>query len=302
LDQNRQVDVASVLSTVAQQLNLNKNQLNNVDNAGTHGQRIASAFAAAASAAQNSGSNDAGQQLQAAAQAMRQQGQGKAAGFYAQGLEQAAAKFAGQSGISAASLGTFLQSFLGGVQKNNAVKPGQGGMLDALGPAVNAYLQSQQGGNMQQAITNALGAAISGTSNTASGGSVDPGAASVTNVLGGIFSAIAPQLIGNALSGSQQGGAGSGLGNMLGGLLSGGAGQQAQAQAQSSGGMGWLTGLVGGMANNSQVAGSQGGNLNVGGLLNDLMGSQGAQGANSGENLGSMLDGMLGGNEQSSQS
>ncbi len=296
MDQSSNVDVASVLTTVAQQLNLNKNQLNQVDSSGTHGERISNAFAAAAQAAKNTGGNDAGQQLQAAAQAMRQQGQGKAATFYAQGLEQAAGQFAGKSGISAADLGTFLQSFLGGVQKNNPAQPGQGTMLDALGPAVTAFTQGQQSGNTQQAITNSLGAAIKGATGTAAGtgGAVDPGAASIANVLGGIFSAVAPQLIGNLLGGRQNqpvGGQSGGfnLGALAGDLMGGSQGQQG---SQSS----WVNGLLGGLASgNAGQAGGQGMGSELGGLMGDLMGGQ-SQGQG-GNELGSMLGGLLGNQE-----
>jgi hypothetical protein len=291
MDQSSNVDVASVLTTVAQQLNLNKNHLNQVDSSGTHGDRIANAFAAAAQAAGNAGSGDAGQQLQAAAQAMRQQGQGKAATFYAQGLEQAAGQFAGKSGISAADLGTFLQSFMGGVQKNNPAQPGQGTMLDALGPAVTAFTQGQQSGNTQQAITNSLGAAIRGASSTGSGGTVDPGAASITNVLGGIFSSVAPQLIGNLLGGGQNQSAGGqsggfNLGGLVGDLMGGSQGQQG---SQSS----WINGMLGGLASgNAGQSIGQGMGSELGGLMGDLMGgaSQGQGGTNLGARLGGLLD------------
>src|SRR5690349_11194859 len=131
MDQNRQVDIATLLNTIASQLQQNQGQLNNVDNAGTHGQRIADAFTAAANAAQNAGTDDAGQQLMEAAQAMQQQGQGKAVTYYSQGLARAAKQFQGQSGISMGDLAPFLQAFLGGVKKNNPAKPGQGTMIDA---------------------------------------------------------------------------------------------------------------------------------------------------------------------------
>src|SRR5204863_9872930 len=117
VDNNTQVDVATILNSIAGQLQQNQAQLNNVDGGGTHGQRMSDAFTAAANAAQSAGSNDAGAQLMQAAQAMKEQGQGKAATFYAQGLEQAAKKFEGQSGIGMDDLGPFLQSFLGGVKQ-----------------------------------------------------------------------------------------------------------------------------------------------------------------------------------------
>ncbi len=295
MEHSSNVDVASILTTVAQQLNLNKDQLNQVDGSGTHGERIANAFAAAAQAARNTAGSDAGKQLQAAAQAMRQQGQGKAATFYAQGLEQAAGQFAGKSGISQADLGTFLQSFLGGVQKNNPAQPGQGTMLDALGPAVTAFMQGQQSGNTQQAITGSLGAAIRGAAGTGSGGAVDPGAASITNVLGGIFSAVSPQLIGDLMGGGQnQVGSQSGgfnLGGLIGDLMGGSQGQQS---GQSS----WVNGLLGGLAaGNAGQAGGQSAGTDLGGLMGDLMGGQSQGQGQGGTSLGSMLGGLFGNEE-----
>jgi len=282
MDNNTQVDVATILNSIAGQLQQNQAQLNNVDGGGTHGQRIADAFSAAANAAQSAGSSDAGAQLMQAAQAMKEQGQGKATTFYAQGLEQAAKKFEGQAGIGMDDLGPFLQSFLGGVKQNNPAKPGQGTMLDALGPAVSAFNQAQKSGNTEDAMAQALGAAINGTASTAGKqGTVDPGAASVTNILGGIFAALAPQLINMVLSratqGSAQGGTQSGgidVGGLIGGLL-GGAGASAGTSGQatqSSGQADWVTGLLGGLANAAGGSSSSGG-VDLGGLLNGLMGS-----------------------------
>ncbi|MEO8287162.1 MAG: DAK2 domain-containing protein [Chloroflexota bacterium] len=309
MDNNTQVDVATILNTIAGQLQQNRSQLNQVDGAGTHGERIAQAFNIAAQAASQAGSDDAGQQLEVAAQAMRRQGKGKATAFYAQGLEAAAGNFSGKSGIGLNDLAPFLQSFLGGVEKNNPAKPGQGTMLDALGPAVTAFVQGQSSGNPQQAIAQSLGAAMQGTARTGTNGAVDPGAASVTNVLGGIFSAVAPQLLGMLLSGrgraSGQGQTGGGfdLGGLLGGLMGGNAGAQA-AQPQSGGNMGWLTGLLGGLMGGtaSQGGGNAGaGGMDLGGLLGGFMGGQNQGQANQpgdGSDLGNLLGGFMGGQDQ----
>lgn len=283
MDQNTQVDVSTLLRTIAGQLSQNRGHLNAVDGAGTHGERMASAFEAAAQAAANAGTNDAGQQLAVAAQAMKQQGQGKATQFYANGLAQAAAQFKGQSGISLGSLMSFLQSFLGGVQHNNPAKPGQGTMLDALGPAVSAFQQARQAGlSIQQAMMRALTAAISGAQSTGNGGTPDPGAASATNVLGGIFTALAPGLIGGLVGGHGQGstsaptqpggipGIPGGLGGLFGGLL-GRKGQVAGDPANDP--TGGLGGLLGGLMGGGQESqGSQGSNTGwLGGLLGGMM-------------------------------
>ena len=199
MDQNRQIDVGTLLNGIASSLMQNRQGLNQADTGpggGTHGERMAQAFQAAAQAAQTAGTSDAGEQLAIAAQAMRQQGLGKAANYYANGLEQAAPQFQGQSGISLASLLPLLQSFVGGVQQNNPARPGQGTMIDALLPAVQAFSSAQQQGvDPQQAALQALSSAVAGARGTVShqrGGYVDPGAASATNVLGGIVGSFLP--------------------------------------------------------------------------------------------------------------
>ncbi len=315
MDQLRQVDVPTLLSSIAQQLSQTQDQLNSVDNKGTHGQRMATAFNAAAEAAHNSGSNDAGVQLQAAAQAMRQQSTGKAASFYADGLEHAAADFKGQQSISSANLLPFLQSFLGGVESNNPARPGQGTMLDAIHPAVNALNQAEKAGQpIEAGLLQSLSAAITGTQGTAGNqGTVDPGAASATNVIGGIITALAPSLItmlfnkGDNTSNyatQPQGGLAGDLGTLLGGLT--GSQSQSQSQQQSGGSVdlgGLLSGLMG--SNQSQLDDQQqgaGGNVDIGGLLGGLMGSQsgGQQSGGSMDWVGGLLGGLLGGSQPNS--
>ena len=258
MDQNRQVDVGTLLSTVASMLMQNQDRLNEVDTGprgGTHGERMAQAFQAAAEAARRADTQDAGEQFAFAAQAMRQQGRGKAAGFYANGLEQAASQFQGQSGISSGNLLPLLQSLLGGVQQGNPAQPGQGTIIDALLPAVSAFMGArQQGRDDKSAAMEALTSAISGARGTARrqgqeranayGSQIDPGAASATSVLGGIVSALMPGVL-SAVSGS-------------------GAADQMQSPAQRDyhsapeqpddplGGLGGLVGALGGFAGGGQ--------------------------------------------------
>lgn len=322
MDQLRSVDVPTLLASVAQQLSQNRDHLNDVDGAGTHGQRVATAFNAAAMAAANADSSDAGDQLEAAAQAMREHGTGKAASFYADGLEQAAADFKGQSSISADNLLPFLQSFLGGVERNNPAKAGQGTMLDAIQPAVSALNRARSTGeSAQKGLLDTLTAAIGGTQSTSNNGSVDPGAASATNVIGGIITAVAPTIIsmlfnqgGNsAQQTSNYGGglAGGGLGGLLGGLL-GNAATQNQGNAgyddqqQGGGGAGDLMGgLLGALSGGGNTGGGQtGGQMGwIGGLLGGLMGGgqQQGQSGGGGVDLGGLLGGLMGGQQSQGQ-
>lgn len=273
MDQNRQVDVATLLNTVAGQLAQSQQGLDSLDqgpNGGTHGQRMAEAFRLAANAAERSRTDDAGRQLEIAAEAMRKGGQGRAARFYADGLAESAQEFRGQSGISMDQLLPFLQSFLGGVQRNNPAQPGQGTMIDALAPAIGALSGAQQrGANSQSSILDALGAALGGAQQTERGqGRVDPGAASAVNVIGGIVAALAPSIIGALMSGRQ------------------GAQQQddysrlpgaGRAPAQSQDPFGGLGGLLGGLL------GGQG---------------QGGLGTGSGNDLGSLLGDLTDGSDR----
>lgn len=304
MGQLRNVDVPTLLSTIAQQLDQNQGHLNQVDNSGTHGQRVALAFNAAADAARQSGSNDAGAQLEAAAQAMRRQGKGKATAFYADGLEQAARNFSGQQGISSDNLLPFLQSFLGGIERNNPATPGQGTMIDAIQPAVSALNQAQQSGQpLQGGLLDMLGAAINGTQSTASSrGTVDPGAASATNVIGGIVAALAPTLINMLMSNMSKGSAG-------GGAMPGGFGTSTGGYGAPQGDLGGLLGSL--MSSQGVQTGldaeprgsyQQGGGVDLGGLLGGLMGAQGGQqqagGSGSMDWVGGLLGGLMGNSGQ----
>jgi hypothetical protein len=76
----RSVDIPTLLTSIANQLSQNQGHLNQVDRTGTHGDRIAQAFTAAARASSNN-HGAAGAQQQAAAQAKKSHGSGKAAHF-----------------------------------------------------------------------------------------------------------------------------------------------------------------------------------------------------------------------------
>ena len=281
------IDVATLLGSIASMVSQDEAKIDQIDareGKGTHGTRVAQAFKMAARAAQEADTQDAGAQFAAAAQAMREKGKGRAIGYYANGLEQAAAQFSGKQSISANDLGSLLDALAGGVQQGNPAQPGQGTMLDAILPAARTYMDAQQGGvSNSQAALDALKSAASGAFGTiqtgggsgygAGAGNVDPGAASATSVLGGIFKALLPTLASLAMqqlsksgasaqpqAGIPQGGYAQspgadpfgGLGRLVGGLLGGsGAAQPSQpgAYGQSQGGdpFGGLGGLLGGL-------------------------------------------------------
>ncbi len=335
MDTNRQVDVPTMLQSIAEQLARSQQGIDQVSSS-THGRRMANAFNMAAEAARQAGTDDAGAQLEAAAAVMRRRGSGVAAGYYADGLESAAKQVQGQRGISMGDLVPFLQSFVGGVQSNNPAQPGQGTMLDALVPALGALSSAQSTGNTQGGILDALGAAVSGAQGTAQNGQMDPGAASAVNVIGGIIAALAPTLLGALLGGQQQGqGAGApyagqpgggaaasgGLGGLIGGLFGGqqqgGSGAYVPPQDQyvppqgSADPFGGHGGLLGGLLGGQQQGASGGGieNLSGGGSgIEDLGGGgsvggygrpQGRQSETDagGTNFGELLDDLRGGRD-----
>jgi hypothetical protein len=300
--QAQQVDVGTLLNSIAEMMEQNQQNLNDVDTGqrgGTHGDRIAAAFRTAANAAQNAGTHDAGEQLEVAAQAMREHGQGRAVGYYADGLEEAAHQFRGQSGISLDSIGPFLESFVHGVERNNPAKPGQGTMVDALEPAVSA-LHNNRSGNPVGSILEALSGAVTGARGTATNGRVDPGAASATSFIGGIVQALLPGLLSaimsRGLGGLMRGGqrqpqaptmpqgdtGGGGLGDILGDILGGGQSQPQmpstpQRNVPSQGGSGGLDDLLGQIMGGGQrsAPGSSGGGI-LGNLdLDDILGNLG---------------------------
>ncbi len=266
MDQNKQVDVGTLLQSVAQMVMQNQG---NIDNGNKHGARVAQAFGAAAQAATNANTNDAGQQFAAAAQAMRQQGSGRAVNFYANGLEQAAQQFTGRNGVSLNDLLPLLQSLSAGAQQGNPAQVGQGSMLDALVPAASAFMNSRnQGLDNQQSALQALGSAVTGARSTTSGpwgsvqgtapsGNMDPGAASATNVIGGIVGAFLPGVLG-AIGQQVLGGTGN----------AGGRQYTPPSQAQSGDPLGGLGGIVGALGGLGGLGGG------IGNILGGLSGGQ----------------------------
>ncbi len=281
---NKQVDVGTLLGSISEMLQQNQGKLNEVDSGpsgGTHGDRIAQAFRTAADAARESGTDDAGEQLSLAAQAMRENGQGRAVGYYADGLQEAASQFGGKSSISTSDLAPFLQSFLGGVRQNNPAQPGQGTMIDALLPAVTSLMgANKRGADPSQSAMDALGSAINGARSTVGirGNHVDAGAASATGVLGGIFKALLPGI----------------LGAVMGGLTSRGRQSQPQNEPQGGGGIGDLIGqLTGGGGGGSQSG--QGGGGGLGDLIGQITGGGSSQSGQGGGGLGDLIGNVMGG-------
>jgi len=285
---NKQVDVGTLLGSISEMLQQNQGKLNEVDsgpNGGTHGDRIAQAFSTAADAARESGTDDAGEQLSLAAQAMRENGQGRAVGYYADGLQEAASQFGGKSGISTSDLAPFLQSFLGGVRQNNPAQPGQGTMIDALLPAVTSLMgANKRGADPSQSAMDALGSAVNGARGTVGirGNHVDAGAASATGVLGGIFKALLPGI----------------LGAVMGKLTSGGRQSQPQNEPQGGGGIGDLIGQLTGGGGGGGQSSQGGGGGGLGDLIGQITGGGSRQSGQGGGGLGDLIGNVMGGGDR----
>ena len=213
--ERQQIEVADLFDSIVSSLKNDRDYLNQLDRRGgngNHGDNALSNFEVVQRRLrEQQGQGDVGRQLRSAAEALRQQGKGKTASIYAGGLEDAAQRFSGQSALDAADLLPFLQAILSGTQRESGAQPGEGTMMDALVPGIMAFMEARNGGrSTSEAIFDALGAAMRGsrtaqrrrsspvrttTRRPASARSrvrrqeptLDPGAASATTVLEGIF-------------------------------------------------------------------------------------------------------------------
>src|SRR5438552_5375954 len=195
------MSVAEVLQVVGSALQRERGRINALESfggPGTYGDRMARAWSQAAGTVRRAGTGDVGRDLALAAQVVSDVAGGQSGRFYRQGLLRAAARFAGQPGLTLADLGPLLTELLAGAQENNPAQPGQGTLLDVLIPATAAYTTcKQQGLTEAQALQAAVGAAAMGRKRTArlppvSGGKAragkeDPGAAAAEIIVAGLI-------------------------------------------------------------------------------------------------------------------
>jgi dihydroxyacetone kinase len=178
------------------------NDLVRVGGNGNHGDNVVDNFKLITESLRRDHELEAREQLQRAASTLQQNGRGATANLYAQGLRQAAQQVpAGQSQLDLQMLMPLLQGLLTGVSQNTQALPGQGTLLDALGPGIQGYLSARQAGQSNsQAMLGALGAALLGSRQVHQQPAMfgrsrrqpdqpwmDPGAASAVSILEGIF-------------------------------------------------------------------------------------------------------------------
>jgi dihydroxyacetone kinase-like protein len=202
------IDLSDLFGSVVGALRDDQTYLNDLDRHGgngNHGDNIVNNFQLIEQMLRQTSGQDAGTQLRQAAEALRQNGRGATANIYAEGLNEAAQQMQGQPGLRPEDILPFLQALLGGVQRQSGAQPGEGTLLDSLVPGILGYVQARNGGrNNSEAIMDGLGAAMRGSRRmyqepARHGRSrrqveqpwMDPGAASATTILEGLFRKLA---------------------------------------------------------------------------------------------------------------
>jgi dihydroxyacetone kinase-like protein len=201
--------LVAIFEAITQNLERDQHSLNKLDrNNGNSGDNMVHNFQLVTStlrkATSQGGQSDIGAALGQAAQVLRDDGKGATAPIYASGFQDAATQLSGKSSFSLDDLMPLLQALMGGMQKANSAKPGEGSMLDAIIPGVMAYMQAKQGGQSEmEAILSGLLSSRRGATSTAGAatgygqsagrdttGQVDPGAAGAASMLEGMFGAL----------------------------------------------------------------------------------------------------------------
>jgi hypothetical protein len=163
-DQSKSLDLAKLFQSVTGTLSKNRESLNEADtNNHDHGDNMVDTFEVITQAMKERKGADPADQLEYAAQILRQRQSGSAQ-IYANGLEQASKQFAGQQ-VTGANAMTLIQTLLGGGQAPQAQTQQGGG--DIVGNVLGSLLggsgsqQGQQGGG--DIVGNVLGSLLGGS-------------------------------------------------------------------------------------------------------------------------------------------
>ena len=155
-NQSKSIDLAQLFQTVTGTLADNRQQLNDADdNNHDHGDNMVDTFEVITQAMREHRGADPADQLEYAAQMLRQRKSGSSQ-MYANGLEEASREFQGQQ-VTPANAMTLIQSLLGGGQ---APQPQQqdGGIGGVLGSLLGGGQQpQQQGGGIGGVLGSLLG-------------------------------------------------------------------------------------------------------------------------------------------------
>ncbi|MBX0329641.1 dihydroxyacetone kinase subunit L [Oscillochloris sp. ZM17-4] len=201
--------LVAIFEAITQNLERDQSSLNHLDRGnGNSGDNMVHNFQLVTSTLRKvtaqGGQQDVGAALGQAAQVLRDDGKGATAPIYASGFQDAATQLQGKSSFSLSDLMPLLQALLGGMQKANNSKPGEGSMLDAIVPGVMGYLDAKNNGQSEmEAILSGLLGSRRGANSTAGAstgygqsagrdttGQIDPGAAGAASMLEGMFGAL----------------------------------------------------------------------------------------------------------------
>ena len=216
--QSNAINLVSLFKTVAGSLASQQQQLNQADTYNhDHGDHMVEVFNVIAQAMQAKKGAAPADQLEYAAQLLRQKSNGSAQ-TYANGLAQASREFAGQKSVTPDNAITLIQSLLGGGQAATAQsQEGVGNLLGSLLGGGGAAGQPAQGG-AGNLLGSLLGGAAGAQPQQGQGGGLD---------IGSLLNA------GMSLMGSSSQG-GSPLAGLVGALVSGSAMGDSNHHTQSS--------------------------------------------------------------------
>jgi dihydroxyacetone kinase-like protein len=159
------LDIAKLFGMAMNAVNDNREDLNSMDetNHPDHGDHVAHNLGIVKSALESSQSQTPSDALRLAAQRLSEQGQGSTAPQYAQGLQQAANHFEGQTSLSNEDMGLLLHSMLGGTSQSQAAQqpggmlgqtkqaaPGTSDLVNKLAPAAMEFMRAKASGSSTQ--------------------------------------------------------------------------------------------------------------------------------------------------------
>ena len=188
--QSSQADLTKVFSAVTRTLQENQSTLNSADDYNhNHGDNMVDTFRTITQAVREKKNSQPAEQLAYASQKLSQQAQSGSAKLYAQGLDQAAARFQGQSGITADNALQLVQSLMGGQTQAAA---GGGGMTDLLGSLLGGQTPGEQpqGASGGNEMTDLLGSLLGGQSSATPASGQDTGG--MTDLVGSLLGGQAP--------------------------------------------------------------------------------------------------------------
>jgi hypothetical protein len=158
---SKSVDLAKVFGTVAKTLAENRESLNSADDYNhNHGDNMVQTFDMITRAMKEKKQASPAEQLEYAAQLLRQQSSSGSAQLYAEGLADASASLAGQKSINANNAMQLVQALLGAGQ--SAPQSSSGSGADLLGSLLGGLAGGQSAPQSAQGGSDLLGSLLGG--------------------------------------------------------------------------------------------------------------------------------------------